>query len=182
MARSKNKRPVGAPRTFSTPDALKKCVNNYFASISRIVPVTERVVVEYNEDGKAIYEDRPVLNMLGRQAEKIEYIEKPSIQALCVFLGICKDTWAEYSKRENYDKVCAAAKLEMERDRVARLGSGKGDHGIEFDLKYNFGWTESITIDAGEKMQKAIETKPASMDEQLELLRKLGLKLPGEEP
>lgn len=179
---AENKNPVGAPKKYKTPVALKRAVNRYFGSISREIEITEmKWNGKYDEKGKPVYIPETVMNMLGEPARKIEYMVKPSIQGLCKFLGICKDTWAEYSKREGYAEVCAAAKLEMERDRVDRLGSGKGDQGIEFDLTYNFGWKKEITIDAGEGMQKAMEVKPASIDEQLAFLQKMGLKLPGEE-
>ena len=66
----------------------------------------------------------------------------------------------------------------MERDRSERLGNGPGDRGIEFDLKCNFGWKDEITIEAGEKMQKAMTASQMSLDEKLELLEEMGLKLP----
>lgn len=178
----KARNPVGAPRKYKSPLALKKAINKYFASISREIEITEmKWNGKYDDKGKPVYEPQTVLNMLGEPAKKVEYIVKPSIQGLCTSLGICKDTWAEYSKREGYAEVCAAAKLEMERDRVDRLGSGKGDQGIEFDLTYNFGWKKEVTIEAGAGMQKALEAQPKSIEEQLEFLHQMGLRLPGEE-
>lgn len=173
--------PVGAPKKYKSALALKRAVNRYFGSISREIEITEmKWNGKYDEKGKPIYVPETVMNMLGEPAKKIEYMVKPSVPGLCSFLGISKDTWCSYAHQEGYDKVCAAAKLEMERDRVDRLGNGKGDRGIEFDLQYNFGWKKELTIDAGEGMQKAME-KPQTMEEMLSTLKELGLKLPGED-
>lgn len=171
---------VGAPRKYATPAKLKNAVNRYFAQISRTVPATE-MVPSGRIDGKG----RPIMQpvTVKNDADEIvyikEYIVKPTIAGLCVYLGISKDTWAEYSHREGYESICAAAKLEMERDRSERLGSGSGDHGIEFDLKYNFGWGETITIEAGDATRKVMAAAAVPMEEKLKLLEEMGLMLPG---
>ena len=176
----KKKRTVGAPRKYATPAKLKNAVNSYFSSISRTVPATEMVPSGRTDDkGRALMQSVTIENDAGDQVYVKEYIVKPTIAGLCVFLGISKDTWAEYSRREGYESVCAAAKLEMERDRSERLGSGSGDHGIEFDLKHNFGWGETITVEAGEATRKAMAATAVTMDEKLKLLEEMGLVLPG---
>lgn len=170
---------VGAPRKYATPARLQNAINRYFASISRTVQATERVDTgKVDRKGQPIFQSVIVTNDLGEDIYTRQYITKPTIAGLCVFLGISKDTWAEYSHREGYEHICAAAKLEMERDRSERLGNGPGDRGIEFDLKCNFGWKDEITIEAGEKMQKAMTASQMSLDEKLELLEEMGLKLP----
>ena len=59
---------MSRPRKY-TPNTLKKAVNGYFDSISRLVPLTEkRNTGRKDSDGHVIYEEVPVLNRLGVQA------------------------------------------------------------------------------------------------------------------
>lgn len=175
------KKVVGAPRKYETPAKLQNAVNKYFASISRETTAKEKVPTgKTDKKGNPIYEEKEIINALGEPLTITEYIVKPTVAGLCTYLHIVKDTWCEYAKRPEYAAICAAAKLEMERDRSERLGGGKGDHGIEFDLKHNFGWKDQITIEAGEETRKVMAEAPATMEEKLKMLRDMGLKLPGE--
>lgn len=171
---------VGAPRKYATPAKLKNAVNRYFESISRTVPATEMVPSgRMDSKGRPVMQPVTIKNDADETVYVKEYIVKPTIAGLCVYLGISKDTWAEYSHREGYENICAAAKLEIERDRSERLGSGSGDHGIEFDLKHNFGWGETYTIEAGDATRKVMAAAAVPMDEKLKLLEEMGLMLPG---
>jgi len=79
---------MSRPRKY-TPNTLKKAVNGYFDSISRLVPLTEkRNTGRKDSDGHVIYEEVPVLNRLGVQATVLEYLVPPTVGGLCEHLGI----------------------------------------------------------------------------------------------
>lgn len=85
---------MSRPRKY-TPNTLKKAVNGYFDSISRLVPLTEkRDTGRKDRDGHVIYEEVPVLNRLGVQATVLEYLVPPTVGGLCEHLGIHRSTWA----------------------------------------------------------------------------------------
>lgn len=87
---------MSRPRKY-TPNTLKKAVNGYFDSISRLVPLTEkRNTGRKDSDGHVIYEEVPVLNRLGVQATVLEYLVPPTVGGLCEHLGIHRSTWADY--------------------------------------------------------------------------------------
>ena len=70
---------MSRPRKY-TPNTLKKAVNGYFDSISRLVPLTEkRNTGRKDSDGHVIYEEVPVLNRLGVQATVLEYLVPPTV-------------------------------------------------------------------------------------------------------
>ena len=74
---------MSRPRKY-TPNTLKKTVNGYFDSISRLVPLTEkRDTGRKDRDGHVIYEEVPVLNRLGVQATVLEYLVPPTVGGLC---------------------------------------------------------------------------------------------------
>ena len=73
---------MSRPRKY-TPNTLKKAVNGYFDSISRLVPLTEkRNTGRKDSDGHVIYEEVPVLNRLGVQATVLEYLVPPTVGGL----------------------------------------------------------------------------------------------------
>lgn len=169
---------AGRPKKY-TAAAFKRAVNRYFAKISRLKPVKERVWQDVDDAGKDIYTFETVYNELGEPAEVREYFEKPSIAGICSTIGICRDTWAEYSKDPEYADVCAAAKNEIENYLCSQLGNGKGDSGIIFNLTHNFGWKNRVEVDAGEETRKALSSAPMTMDDKLKWLAEHGYAAAG---
>lgn len=128
---------------------LKKAVEEYFRSISRHVTVTESYATGRNdEQGHMIYAERPVLNDLGKETKRLEYIIPPSVGGLCMHLGISRDTWAEYQRAEETKTVCKEAKDRLlawnEEQLLTR--SGKDTKGIIFNLQANYDYSERIDV------------------------------------
>lgn len=177
-AKSTGRRVVGRPKSY-TPQALRTAVNKYFLSISREREIFDKIPDGKDKDGKTIYKQVRVMNGLGEPATEIEYFVRPSIAGLCAFLRIHRDTWNNYSHNEEYRDICAAASGEIEAYLCSRLGSGKGDSGIIFDLTHNYNWKNRIEIEAGESTRRSIENIPRTMGEKLKFLKEHGYDIPG---
>lgn len=96
------KKKRGQPKSY-TPRTLKKAVDRYFASITRVVPVTERVQTEkLDRYGHPIFEHVQVKNTLGEDVYKTEYLIEPSRAGLARFLGIHRSTWDNYHDATAY--------------------------------------------------------------------------------
>lgn len=132
---------MGRKKKYSAA-ALRKAVERYFRSISRVVPVTEKVPTgEYDERGHMIFRDEPVENQLGERVERIEYLLPPEEGALCRALGISTTTWASYGRQEETAEVVADAKDTIKAwlwgEMLTR--SGKDVKGVQFNLENNYG-------------------------------------------
>lgn len=169
---------AGRPKKYSV-QAFRRGVNRYFAEISREKAIKEKIWTGRGDDGKDIYEVRPVYNELGNEATVREYLVKPSIAGLCSHLSICRDTFNEYSRTEGYSEICAAVKNEIESYLCSQLGNGKGDSGIIFNLTHNFGWKNRIEVDAGEETRKSLERVPVTTDDKVRWLMEHGYTVPG---
>ena len=133
-----------------TPRTLDKAVDAYFRKISRTREATELVATDKKDkNGHPIFETRPICNDDGETIRYREFIIPPSITGLCLFLGISKQTWANYSADPEFLDPTTRAResveawLHVELDRRT-----KGTDGIKFDLQQNFGWSEKISVDA----------------------------------
>lgn len=60
---------------------------------------------------------------------------------LMLHLGITKETWSSYGKREDYRTVVERARARMEDYWASRL-DGKGARGAKFALSCCYGWRE----------------------------------------
>lgn len=72
--------------------------------------------------------------------------EKITLTGLILYLGICKDTFYEYGKREGYKNIINQARLRIENTYEHDLRN-KGRSGDIFALK-NFGWRDQQEITA----------------------------------
>lgn len=178
MTKKTSRKVVGAPRKY-TPKTLRTAVNRYFASISRERELWEKIPDGIDENGKERFKTVRVLNAMGEPATVIEYFEKPSISRLSIYLHIHRDTWNEYSHLEEYKDICMAAKEEIEAYLWGKLGGGKGDNGIMFELTNNHGAKNKLEVEAGERARKVIENIPRTMDEKLRFLSEHGYSIPG---
>ena len=125
-----------------TPRALHKAVVQYFKSITRWVKVTEPVPTgKVDRMGHQIMEQQPVVNQLGEEMEKLEYVIPPSVGGLCIFLGIHRSTWNDYGKKAEYADTVAYAGGLMRAwlDEQSLTRPGKDVRGVEFNLMHNFG-------------------------------------------
>lgn len=167
-------------KKYRTAAALQKGVDAYFDAISYEENVTVRVPTQQRDkDGHVIYEDKPVIARNGRQAVRTMWTEPPSIAGLCLSLGICRDTWAAYAKDEVFSDTVTRARGRVEAYLVGRLET-KGARGVIFNLQENFGWKERKELGLDAPTRAAVGAG-MSMAEKLELLKEMGLRVPGGE-
>ena len=128
-----------------TPRALGKAVQRYFDSISRVVPVTERKDSgEKDKYGHPVYVDEPVCNRLGEPLERLEFLEPPTVSAMCLALEIHRSTWADYCKDESFSDTTSYAQGVMRawNERELLVRPGKDIPGIKFNLENNYGYRD----------------------------------------
>jgi len=111
----------GRPRKFQTPEDLQLVVNNYFAYCDSLNPV--------NDEGRVT-------------------INKPyTITGLCDYIGLHKDNWLEYGKRDGYTDIVKNAKQKVETFTVEMASINKTNPIMAiFNLKNNFGYSDKIDV------------------------------------
>ena len=167
---------MARPRKY-TKKTLRAAVEEYFASITRIVPVTELVETgERDDKGHKVYERKPVINSLGAEAKVEEYIVPPTVMDLCAHLGIHRSTWAEYCDPQFYPEFSdtttyARGRLRgyLERELLTR----KDVKGVIFDLQNNHGYAEKKQLDLSDKASKAISAGNIPMSEKKLMLEEI---------
>lgn len=171
MAKLK-KNVVGAPRKYDSANALSKAINQYFRSIC---------YEDYIRDGIG----NPLLNLDGEPIKRTFFAVAPTIPAMCLALGITPRTWRNYcdeKKHPEFAKVTSMTMAVLEawlaHESVTRE---KSLQGILFNLKNNYGWSEKIEIEAGEKTRATMSgASGMSTEEKIAYLASLGLS--DEEP
>ena len=123
------------------PEELEAAVEDYFASITRLVTVTEMVDTGDKDDyGHAILEPREVKNSKGEPVLETEYILPPTIRGLCRHLGISPSTWAAYAERKRYGEIVKRARGRvyeyLQGETLKRPDKLLG--GIYFNIENNF--------------------------------------------
>ena len=145
----------GQPKAY-TPRTLKKAVDRYFASISRVVQVKEPIPTgQLDKYGHPIVEYVPVENSLGEKVFTTEYLIKPSRAGLARFLGIHRSTWDNYRDQpEVYPEFQEI--VEDAEDRIFAwtheqllTRSGKDVKGIVVELEHSWGYKQERQEDPG---------------------------------
>lgn len=174
-----------------TPKAFKTAVGAYFDSITRTTPlivaepdlVPGTVPGEFKPRkeifGRAALKYVQPTNIAGKPAELEEYIIQPTVSGLCLYLGISRQTWARYAKEKGYRDAVQEAKLRIETHLQDLLMQKNSSAGAKFSLEHNFGWGNAAGADGGQEPQEQAEE--LSLAEKLELLRGMGLTMPGTE-
>ena len=101
----------------------------------------EEKIVEYFK----YVEDINIQRKLKRfEGEKL----KPfTLSGICVYLDICMDTWAEYSKKQEYAEPIKRAKARvMNHVEEGMMNGTLSTIGSIFNLKNNFGWVDKIEV------------------------------------
>lgn len=156
---------------------LEEKVNRYFASITRTVDVTEMVPTEERDDhGHIIYKSVPVINSLGEQAKREEYITPPTVGGLCLFLGIHRSTWNEWCDQDNYPEFAdttthARGRMQayLEQESLTR----KDVKGIIFNLQNNYGYSEKKQVELGPNAVRAVSAQNMGLEEKRALLQEI---------
>lgn len=161
-------------KKYKTALAFAKKVDEYFNSISRTVIASEMVDTgKCDQKGRPIYEKQPIYNDNGDEIKIREYIVPPSISSLCLYLGISRQTWDNYSNTEEFLDTATHARARVEAYLESELNSRvKGIEGIKFNLQNNYGWKEKMQVDgtansgAVEKyLEQVAAAKNANKDE-----------------
>lgn len=148
MAGENKKRFVttGRPKIYKTAAALGNAVNDYFETIS----VRKQLM-----DG-----DEPARNERGNTLTYTKYLLPPSVQDLCLHLGITPRTWENYCKDPIFESITERTKLLLEGYLVRELSSrellGAKVEGIKFNLTHNYNWKERREVDVGENTRDAM--------------------------
>lgn len=123
----------GADPSYS-PLELEIASEEYFKSLYQYQIVKDK-------NGAAILdgEGLPV-------AENVR-VRMPSLIDFYNFLNITKMTWSDYTKKEEYKKVCAKIKAKVEAEIEQALYTLKNPRGAEFNLKANYGWEDKKILE-----------------------------------
>lgn len=167
---------MARPRKY-TRKTLEEAVDRYFASITRIVPMTELVETgERDDKGHKIMERKPIINSLGEPAEVEEYIVPPTVGGLCQYLRIHRSTWAEYCDGElhpEFSDTTTRARGRLRAYLEEQLLVRKDVKGIIFDLQNNHGYAEKRQVELGERAGKAVSAATLPMGEKKALLEQI---------
>lgn len=140
----------GAPRKF-TPEQWREKVEAYYKSITYDEPIYKlEETGSFNAKGKPIYDRVPLMvekdgQMV--QATKKSFLVPPTVLALCLSIGINKDTFEEYKKADDYKDVCKWWLMVCEAYNAELLTTKEGNvQGVLFNLKVNYGWQDEQKI------------------------------------
>lgn len=173
---------MARPKKY-TKKTLAEAVERYFASITRIVPVTEMVDTGMRDDkGHKVYERVAVKNSLGEEAKVEEYIVPPTVGALCEYLQIHRSTWADYCDHNlhpEFSDTTTRARGRLRAYLEQQLLIRKDVKGIIFDLQNNHGYSEKRELELGEKATKAISTGSIPLSEKKQMLEEIAREFAG---
>ena len=173
---------MGRPKKY-TKKTLAEAVDRYFASITRIVVMTELIETgERDDKGHKIYERKAITNSLGEEAKVEEYIVPPTVGALCQYLEIHRSTWAEYcdpEKHPEFSDTTTRARGRLRAYLEQQLLTRKDVKGIIFDLQNNYGYSEKRQVELGDRASKAVSAASMSMGEKKELLEEIAREFSG---
>lgn len=125
----------GRPRIWQTPDALQKDIDRYFRAITRMIPVTE-------DDGS------PVYDMDGNPAEKLDWIDTPTMSGLALAIGVDRSSLQNYAIVDEFFPVVKKARDTITRYYEKRLDERPQAAGTIFWLKQGpDGWKDAQTLD-----------------------------------
>lgn len=141
---------MGRRKKYATLAALKNGVNAYFASISYQRPV---VVCEPTglvlDGGKIEYKTvllRDGTDGTGKPKTTLEYTEPPSVAALCLYLGISRETWSNYAADDTLKPVVEEVKLRMEAYWTGLLTDKSTAFGAKFVLASKYHYNERVEV------------------------------------
>lgn len=140
---------MGSPPKY-TEKTLERAVKKYFRSITRQKQITEAVPTgQRDKYGHMIFEQKPVLNDLGKAVWVTEYIVPPEMAALYDFLKIDRSTWNNYADHDLHPEMTQITEFVYERmkawnERELLTRPGKDLKGIVFNLENNYGYRERL--------------------------------------
>ncbi len=154
----------GRYKRYRTAGALRKAVEGYFASISRIRPVQELVNTgEKDCWGHFILVLEDVKNDAGETVTERVFSVPPTVGGLCAYLGVSRDTWARYCDWEENPQFAETTQWAREqllawRETELLRRPGNKLRGLELDLIANYGYGAKIA--AGGKPERPAKSRP----------------------
>lgn len=184
-----------------TAKRLEKQVEAYFDSIRSERPLLKKVpnttvgadgalYPKLDAYGHEMYRYEPVLAADGKQAMEIVWLEPPSVVGLGLFLGVDRSTlfrWKNLQETKEQlsseeEKICnilMRAWGRIEAYLTAKTEDPKAARGATANLEANFGWKRRKEVGFDDRTTAVVAASAAmTMEEKLEELKKLGLKLP----
>ena len=153
---------MGAPKKYEDPAALERAIEKYFRSITREKTLTEAVATDRKDkDGHTVYEQKPVVNGLGKVMTVTEYLIPPSVYDLCQFLRISESTWNNYCDGNKHPEFLGATtrargRMRAWNERELLTRQGKDLKGIIFNLENNYGYKERLDV-SNESMESFLQ-------------------------
>ena len=166
-------------KTKLTPKRLAEGIERYFASIRRTVPRTEPVETgRLDSYGHPVCEQRQVVNDLGEPVMEVQWLQPPTVEGLCLYLGISSSTWAAYCDERLHPEFADATTRARGQLRAWNLNElltrpGKDVRGIEFNLQANYGMQARKELELGERAAKAVESRAFALDDRTDLIAEL---------
>lgn len=176
---------MGRPKKYNRK-TLEEAVERYFASITRVITLTELVETgERDEKGHKVFARVPIINSLGEEATAEEFIVPPTVGGLCERLGIHRSTWAEYCDQElhpEFSDTTTRARGRLRAYLEQQLLTRKDVKGIIFDLQNNHGYAEKRQVELGERASRAVSVGSMPMSEKKLLLEEVAREFGSGEP
>lgn len=165
-------------KKYSTPAALRRACRRYICSVSRTVPVMEQYDTGKRDGfGHPIMAVREVKNDEGEVITYREFAVPPSITALCIYLGISRETWRRYISMGGEWRECGTEMREVIRDYLERevMVRRKGIQGVIWNLEHNYSiedadkaceaLSEAVTPEAQAELIKSVAARLAELEE-----------------
>lgn len=155
------KRGRGRPRSY-TAEEFREAVEKYYESVTYEEPVYRiEETGEFSQRGKPILTRVPVMVQKDGelvQAVKTGFIEPPTVQGMCLAIGIHKTTFDHYEEWEGYRDTCLWWRLICESYAASLLMTKEGNvQGVMFNLKNNYGWTDKQEVQVSGGIEKYLE-------------------------
>ena len=110
-------------------------------------------------------EGNELRNLDGEPIQVLAYAHPPTLESLCLYLGIDTDTWANYRKDPMFMDVCLDADTRIKAWRVEQTSIRDKTQGLQFLLTNYDNMRERMEVDVNASI---------TMAERREILRKAG--------
>jgi hypothetical protein len=145
----------GRKRTYETAEALQEAVDRYFESITY-----EKIVK--GDDGEVVY------NAAGEPVKRIAFAVPPTVEGLCLHIGMLRQRWSEYRADDRYRDVCQEADLKIRAWRTEEVSTRDRTQGLQFLLSNDSGMSDNVNVNvnsASMSDRKNVLAKLAQMQE-----------------
>lgn len=151
-------RKTAVRKRYESAAELAAAAREYFASISRLVPVKERIPTgRKDEYGHDEYKLVSVKNRLGLVVKAEEWILPPSVPELCRYIGVTREQWDAMRGSPEFGAAVRAAEERVEgylrRELLTR--PGKDVKGVVLTLQADHGYGRE-TGGGGESLEELL--------------------------